>query len=80
MHDKLGILDIRAKTAKGEQLNIEVQLVNQYNMDKRTLFYWSKIYSEQLREGQPFNDLKKTITIKKDVLKERWKLLKSLSV
>lgn len=61
--DKLGILDIRAKTAKGEQLNIEVQLVNQYNMDRRTLFYWSKIYSEQLKEGQPFNDLKKTITI-----------------
>ena len=61
--DKLGILDIRAKTLAGEQINIEVQLVNQYNMDKRTLFYWSKMYSEQLKEGQPFDDLKKTITI-----------------
>jgi predicted transposase/invertase (TIGR01784 family) len=61
--DKLGILDIRAKTVRGEQINIEVQLVNQYNMDKRTLFYWSKIFSDQLKEGQPFNDLKKTITI-----------------
>lgn len=61
--DKLGILDIRARTIKGEHINIEVQLVNQYNMDKRTLFYWSKIFSEQLKEGQPFNDLKKTITI-----------------
>lgn len=61
--DKLGILDIRAKTIRGEQINIEVQLVNQYNMDKRTLFYWSKIFTEQLKEGQPFNELKKTITI-----------------
>ncbi|RCX17873.1 putative transposase/invertase (TIGR01784 family) [Anaerobacterium chartisolvens] len=63
INDKLGILDIRAKTMLGEHINIEVQLVNQYNMDKRTIFYWSKIFTEQLKEGQPFNELKKTITI-----------------
>jgi predicted transposase/invertase (TIGR01784 family) len=61
--DKLGILDIRAKTAAGEQINIEIQLINQYNMDQRTLFYWSKLFTEQLKEGQPFQALKKTITI-----------------
>ena len=61
--DKLGILDIRAKTVRGEILNIEVQLINQYNMDKRTLFYWAKLFAEQLKEGKPYNDLKKTITI-----------------
>lgn len=61
--DKLGILDIRAKSTSGEQFNIEVQLVNQYNMEKRTLFYWSKLFTEQLKEGQVFNELKKTITI-----------------
>ena len=61
--DKLGILDIRARTKAGIQINIEIQIVNQYNMDKRTLFYWSKLYTEQLSEGQPFIELKKTITI-----------------
>jgi conserved hypothetical protein (putative transposase or invertase) len=61
--DKLGVLDIRARAATGEQINIEIQLVNQYNMDQRTLFYWSKLFSEQLKEGQPFQSLKKTITI-----------------
>jgi predicted transposase/invertase (TIGR01784 family) len=61
--DKLGILDIRARIVTGEQINIEIQLVNQYNIGQRTLFYWSKIFAEQLKEGQPFNDLKKTITI-----------------
>ena len=61
--DKLGILDIRARTAYGEHINIEVQLVNQHNMDKRTLFYWSKIFTEQLKAGQPYNELRKTITI-----------------
>lgn len=63
LEDKLGILDIRARTVRGEHINIEVQLINQYNMDKRTLFYWSKIFTEQLKEGQPYNELKKTITI-----------------
>lgn len=63
MADKHGILDIRAITEKKEQINIEIQLINQYNMEKRTLFYWSKIYTQQLREGQPFNELKKAITI-----------------
>jgi predicted transposase/invertase (TIGR01784 family) len=61
--DKLGILDIRARTMTGEQFNIEIQLINQYNMDQRALFYWSKLFSEQLKEGQPFQLLKKTITI-----------------
>jgi predicted transposase/invertase (TIGR01784 family) len=36
--DKLGILDIKAKTATGEKYNIEVQLLNQKNMIPRTLF------------------------------------------
>ena len=61
--DKLGVLDIRAKAVTGEQFNIEIQLVNQYNMDQRTLFYWSKLFGGQLKEGQPFQSLKKTITI-----------------
>ena len=63
LEDKLGILDIRARTVRGEQINIEVQLVNQYNMDKRTLFYWSKMFTEQLKDGQPYDELQKTIAI-----------------
>lgn len=61
--DKLGILDVRAKTVEGVQINIEVQLVNQYNMDRRTLFYWARLFYDQLEDGQPFQELKKTITI-----------------
>ncbi|MEW6624997.1 MAG: Rpn family recombination-promoting nuclease/putative transposase, partial [Bacillota bacterium] len=33
IEDKTGRLDVRAKTADGTQVNIEVQLTNQYNMD-----------------------------------------------
>lgn len=63
--DKQSILDIRAKTAKGKLINIEMQLFNKYDTEKRTLFYWSKQYSGQLEEGQPYKQLKKCITINK---------------
>ena len=47
----------------GELINIEIQLFNKYNMDKRSLYYWSKLYSSQLGVGQEYKELKKTITI-----------------
>ncbi len=61
--DKNSILDVRAKTKTGEQINIEVQLVNQKDIEKRTLYYWSKMYEKQLVEGELYKNLKKTITI-----------------
>ena len=32
-------------------------------MPQRSLYYWSKIYSQQLDEGQKYSKLKKTICI-----------------
>jgi predicted transposase/invertase (TIGR01784 family) len=32
-------------------------------MDQRTLFYWSKLFNGQLKTGERFQTLKKTITI-----------------
>jgi predicted transposase/invertase (TIGR01784 family) len=61
--DKQSILDIRAKTAEGELINVEMQLFNKYDTEKRTLFYWSKQYSGQLQEGQSYKLLKKCVTI-----------------
>ncbi|MCT4594748.1 MAG: Rpn family recombination-promoting nuclease/putative transposase [Anaeromicrobium sp.] len=61
--DKTGILDVRAKTADGMQINIEVQLTDQRNMDKRTLFYWGRLFNEGIGKGQDYKDLSKVITI-----------------
>ncbi|MDF2791208.1 MAG: hypothetical protein K0S80_4310 [Neobacillus sp.] len=61
--EKLGVLDIKAKMADGEKLNIEVQLLNQKNMIPRTLFYWSKLFVEDFESGSLYKELKKTITI-----------------
>ncbi len=63
LEDKQSVLDIKAVTSKGEQINIEIQLSNEYDMEKRTLYYWAKLYEEQMQEGEEYRDLKKTITI-----------------
>ena len=49
INDKTSIIDVRARTAKGENVDIEVQLNDQGNMDKRTLFYWGKMYLENIK-------------------------------
>ncbi|WP_078557237.1 Rpn family recombination-promoting nuclease/putative transposase [Bacillus alkalicellulosilyticus] len=61
--EKLGILDIKAKSTNGEKFNIEVQLINQKNMIPRTLFYWSKLFVEDFESGSNYSALQKTVTI-----------------
>ncbi|CAG7645770.1 hypothetical protein PAESOLCIP111_05018 [Paenibacillus solanacearum] len=61
--DKQSILDIKAKTAEGNLINIEMQLFNPYHMEKRTLFYWSNMYFHQMKEGSNYGELKKCVTI-----------------
>lgn len=41
----------------------EVQLIDQGDMDKRTLFYWGKMYLENIKQGQDYTSLEKVITI-----------------
>jgi len=60
---KLGILDLKAIIDDGNICNIEIQIRNQYDTVKRVLFYWSKLYSEQLERGEKYLGLKKTISI-----------------
>ena len=60
---KFSRLDVKATTSNNEIINIEIQLKNEYNMIKRSLFYWSKLYSEQLNEGEDYSVLKRTICI-----------------
>lgn len=56
-------LDILARTKIGTLINIEIQVANQYNISKRTLFYWARLYHGQLTSGQDFSKLCKAITI-----------------
>ena len=61
--DKLSVLDIKAKTDKGERVNIEVQVKQDNNYRKRSLYYWAKTYAETIGEGESYDSLKKTIVV-----------------
>ncbi|MDO8156032.1 Rpn family recombination-promoting nuclease/putative transposase [Bacillus toyonensis] len=61
--DKKSILDVRAKLEDGSNINVEIQLQDKEDMDARTLFYWSKMYTEPLQSGDDYTELCRTITI-----------------
>lgn len=61
--DKYSRLDIKAETSNYEIINIEIQLKNEYNMIKRSLYYLSKMYEEQLGEGEDYSKLNRTVCI-----------------
>jgi predicted transposase/invertase (TIGR01784 family) len=61
--DRGARLDILAETEDGMLINIEVQVANEYDIPKRTLYYWSGLYHDQLTEGKKFKDLHKAVTI-----------------
>src|SRR5260221_4102223 len=44
--DKLSILDIKAKGIDGKRFNIEIQISDEANYNKRALYYWAKLYTE----------------------------------
>ena len=61
--DKTCILDVRAVLHDGTRVNIEVQIRNQNNIDKRSLFYWSREFSISLDAGQDYYELPKVIAV-----------------
>ena len=63
IEDKFSRLDVKATTSNNEHINIEIQVKNEYNMIQRTLYYWSKIYSEQIQNRDNYSKLERTVCI-----------------
>ena len=63
VEDKFSRLDVKAKTSNKEVINIEIQLKNEYNMIQRSLYYWSKLYEEQIGDGDRYDKLCRTVCI-----------------
>lgn len=61
--DKLSILDIKATNQDGKRFNIEIQISDEADYDKRALYYWAKIYTEQLKVAEDYSKLTKAIGI-----------------
>ena len=82
---KMGIVDVLAKINNNEYCNIELQMVDQKNMIKRMLYYWSRQYVKGIGKNENYKDLKRTIVVlianfEFEKLKElgmhsRWKII-----
>lgn len=62
-NDKLSILDIKAMGHHGKRFNIEIQISDDADYDRRALYYWAKLYTEQLKASEGYSLLSKAIGI-----------------
>ena len=59
---KFSRLDLSLKV-DDKLVNVEIQVKNDADYRDRTLFYWAKLYSSELKSGEEYSELKQTITI-----------------
>ena len=62
-NDKLSILDIKAIDATKQLFNIEIQAFPQTAYKARALYYWAKLFSSQIKEGDHYKNLSNTYSI-----------------
>ena len=62
LEQKFSRLDLKMDV-DGRIVNIELQVNKESFFKERTLFYWSKLYSEELLAGDEYTELKQTICI-----------------
>ena len=74
--DKNGRLDLRAIINGNTECDIEVQLTSNDNIAERFVYYWAKMYAANLKIGDTYSDLRKTISI--IILDDNFKLTKNL--
>ena len=61
--EKGGRLDLQAKLNDGIIVNIELQIENKYNIEKRTMFYSSKVISMETERGTDYKYINQVIMI-----------------
>ena len=61
--DKATVLDINVTDKEGKQFNIEVQTGGNQVCKNRSLYYWSRLYSNQIKESEIFKALKPVVCI-----------------
>jgi predicted transposase/invertase (TIGR01784 family) len=61
--EKLCILDIKAVDQLGRHFNVEMQMVVPESVPQRFLYYWARLYTEQLQKGDDYDLLKPTISM-----------------
>jgi len=63
LSDKLSIVDIKAQDSYQQTFQVEIQLSNYPGLPARILYNWADIYSQQLKSGENYGELKATYAI-----------------
>jgi predicted transposase/invertase (TIGR01784 family) len=63
LSDKLSIVDVKAKDGHERIYQIEIQLTSYSHLPARIIYNWADIYSQQLKSGQDYGELKPTYAI-----------------
>ena len=87
---KKGILDVIAEINDTEKCNIEMQVGKREDIIQRILYYWSRTYIRDIKEGENYDKLQRTIAVliadfEIPQLEElnyitKWKLIETVSV
>lgn len=61
--DKSVVLDIKARGHGGELFNVEMQALEQHFYSARALYYWARLYTGQLGQGENYTTLQRTYSV-----------------
>ena len=61
--DKYGILDVKLHTRSGIVVNIEIQVLSIPEMKQRSVYFISKMITEQMTAGRNHSDIKRSVCI-----------------
>ncbi|WP_245976687.1 Rpn family recombination-promoting nuclease/putative transposase [Oceanobacillus arenosus] len=61
--DKRSRMDLLVTTDADEQINVEIQFTNKYDMVKRSIYYWAGIYRSTMQKGKTYQELRPVIAI-----------------
>lgn len=61
--DKVRILDVKVKFKDGVTCDLEMQVVGKNYIYNRILFYWSKLYAQNIKTGNDYQNLKRCIAV-----------------
>ena len=62
-NDKVSVLDIKAKDKTGKVYNIEIQSTGDSHFKNRSLYYWARLYSSEIKEAEVYKELNPVICI-----------------
>ena len=60
LSDKLSIVDVKARDSQDRLYQIEIQLTSYAHLPARIIYNWADIYSQQLKSGQEYRELRPT--------------------